>query len=357
MNPHDRAANPASFPGHEAIENPLATLGETLEIEPFQSDGGFDIPRLPIGFGLIAITAVLLGGVIGIIGAVLDFYLLILFPLLMGALIGLFGIGISRRAHIRNLGVAALIMAVGAALTVATVRYVEYRFEVSIWMAETEGQIAELEEGETWLTEDGEPFDPRELYEADLEIARNLGFLEYLQFTAEYGISFGRATESDPDGFAIQGGLVWAYWFLEWLLVFGLAVLIVRNQVNKPYDRNASAWYSETSLGKLPADPERLNAALARGSVEAIRKACADATGMVSMTVFHPAAPDETKTSVIELSKVTDDKGNTTTLGRYTLPSDMTLPLLALMGNPFPAQDEPAVGGAAPSPPAGNDGA
>lgn len=60
--------------------------------------------------------------------------------------------------------------------------------------------------------------------EFDQEEYGTTGFIAYVQSTAEAGISINRATSSsDSGGLNLSGGLAYAFWVVEALVMFGLA--------------------------------------------------------------------------------------------------------------------------------------
>lgn len=148
-------------------------------------------PLRVIGGTLIG--GIVIGGCIAILGRV--FYLIIVFPLLMGLAGGVLAAANVLRFNIKQYWTAALIgLAVGA-LIYGSYRYIDYL-----------------------------------LFVRQLSDNKPLYFFDYLHLVAKFGTSVGTLALQVP----LSEMATWIYWLIETLVVLGLSVLFARNAIPKP---------------------------------------------------------------------------------------------------------------------------
>ncbi len=134
-------------------------------------------------------AVVTLGIMSVIIGrAALEFYLIVLFPVLMGVVAGLWVRTIAGALRSRSMLLVLPLALILTAVAYGTYRYAEYFFV---------------------------------LEELDMT-SQQLTFQEYTDLTVEIGIEITRST-SDA-GFTLQDGLVWGYWGLEVVIILFIAI-------------------------------------------------------------------------------------------------------------------------------------
>lgn len=233
--------------------------------EPFKSDGGFTVLGLPLLFGLLAASGLVLGGIAGFISR--WFYLIILFPAGIG--LGLAGAGYfaGRLAKMRNLALAFLAGLFAGALAMGTMHFVEYRHFVSVRDEAVAGVPAAA------------------LAAADpkvQEIRAVNSFPAYLNFAAKEGVRIGRR------GGGINLGYwgTWIYWSLELLGVTVLAMLGTIGGALQPFCKRCDSWKDEKDLGRLSGDPERAKALVEKGRLDELREhSPGDVDGALVLTI------------------------------------------------------------------------
>jgi hypothetical protein len=156
--------------------------------EKILTDSNRTLWALRLTFGAI-LMIVLLGGVVAFVRQQFGIYLIILFPILMGAVAGLLGQGMRERLG-TNVIVAILASIVLGLLTYAFYRYADYLLFIR-------------------------------------ELGRNVPtFQEYTELQAELGLSIGRVTSSSS--IPLEGNVVYIYWLIEMGIVALLAAIAAR---------------------------------------------------------------------------------------------------------------------------------
>jgi hypothetical protein len=139
---------------------------------------------------------VFVGGIVAFVDQQLGFYLIVLFPILMGALGGFVGKTFAQQANI-SLVWAALIGILIGILTYFAYRYGDYLLFLPKLAAEG--------------------------------VTASVSFIEYTELQAELGITLSRVASSSS-GIELKGQQVWIYWGAELLLIVVGAVAGVRNR-------------------------------------------------------------------------------------------------------------------------------
>lgn len=171
-------------------------------------------------------AATLLGGLVGgaAAGAQGWFAPLILYPLLIGIVLGAVLFILSRTAQTANRAtvVVGALLAVGAA--VVAEHYVSYRVVVSRQEENRELQLARAAFGK--------------------DLGRPTGFADYLRREAQRGRPlFGKTVA--------RGTGVWLTWGLDALLILVAALAVVLPGLNLPYCGDCQTWYRTIRSGRL----------------------------------------------------------------------------------------------------------
>jgi hypothetical protein len=255
----------------------------TYTPEPYCPEGGFSILRLPLLAGILLVTAVVLGGLASFIGR--WWYLVVFFPLFMGAglvVAGLIGVDL---AKMRNRTLAVVLGVAGAAVAILALHYLDYLH----WTATRDEHFAEM--GEEMV---------RDLASEEAAID---SFPGYLNHKAHEGLRIGKG-----GGWNVGFYGTWAYWVLEFVIVATLVTwgLIVR--ATAPFCPACDTWKKETRLGTLQGDPDRVVARLKEGDVRRLREqGPAKGVSLLLSAAICPNCKDRSPIAV-KLEKVTKNK-------------------------------------------------
>ncbi len=185
----------------------------------------------------------------------LHFAPLILFPLLVGVVLGAMIVGLMRLAQVGHRPTVIVGIVLAVAVAVVGQHYLTFR----------ESRQRALQDQETFLkakrafgdlVKGRAPKPPAHL-------------LEYMQRQAKQGrtLWYRRSAEGDKldidrKGLTVQGGWAWATWIFDGLLTLVATLAIVVPAARLPYCNQCRSWYSVIRSG-------RIDAALARRLAEA----------------------------------------------------------------------------------------
>ena len=197
-----------------------------------------------IGFlSLSILGGMLTGAIFGIIGSFI--YLIIVFPALMGA-IG--GIIISKNARYTKTMNAVSITTVSV-LTVIALYFAFHYMRYTIFLA-TAGL-------QTFGVFSGESFEAGKVvvkYILEEETGRS-GFIGYMLYKAQQGISIGRRFSSDR--LNLGPVLTWVYWLLESGLISFMAISGSKNIKQMRLCEHCNSWYTEKEhVGGTPINKQ-----------------------------------------------------------------------------------------------------
>lgn len=200
--------------------------------------------RVPVIGYLALVIAALAGGLA--VGALTyfvsrQFYLVILFPLIIGALAGACIYGGVQLGRVRSPLIAMLFGVLAALATYGTYHYLTYaigfygdlqdEFKAQFDLELSDEDAQEL--GDTILQEE----------------TGATGIFAYMELTARDGITFSDAgrptTQTDP---TIKGVAVWIYWGIELLLIAGVAAGIGRLRAREPYSESGQKWFTHSTV-------------------------------------------------------------------------------------------------------------
>lgn len=300
------------------------------------------------------LTALFAGGAMGWGASFISqwFYLILLFPVFIGAVLGLVVGRTLKAGKVRNLAVAGVIGFVGGVVAMGAMHYFDFqRFE-----SDVQAEFAEA------TAEDVEAVAARweEIVAADAQYAALTGesalpsdLPSYLRFMATEGVQItGRAGSSTGFNLGFVGSYI--YWILEVLVVAGFTVFIARKLISVPFCVRANDWKAEQALGPFHASGRRVADALQRGDIGAVTAGLADASkgrDSLRMTLFTSPRFADTEPLEAKLEDVTRNaKGLPTrkTLAFVTLTPDALEPLRAaaaqaLANERSPVDAEPPV--------------
>jgi hypothetical protein len=173
------------------------------------------------------------GGLIGWVSVSIERYRapLLLFPLLMGLVLGATLVGMSRVCQVGNRFTVLLGVVLAALAAVIGQHYVGYRDARRQAQEDAQSyRLARLAFGDVVLGET--PVPPA-------------GFLDFLRWRAARGFHVV--------GYQARGAVVWVIWVADALLAVAAAVTVVLPALNKPYCDRCRSWFRTIRRG--PLDP------------------------------------------------------------------------------------------------------
>lgn len=213
--------------------------------------GKSDSGALLVLFGAMFATAILGGVVEGFIAN--WFSLLVLFPLLLGLIIGSVGVVLVTSRRVRNPLMAGLIGLTAGLVGQACVHFMAYE-HARTTVAEV---IAKNPDAAEFVREKGMSAAVDMAFAGDTGSAPIVG---YIKLAAETGITIthGGSSSSGP---TLTG--TWAYllWILEFLLAAGLAAWMPASQARDPFCEPCETWYRKEEVVATGAgDGDRVKA-------------------------------------------------------------------------------------------------
>jgi hypothetical protein len=192
--------------------------------------------RIPFGGLISLILAAIIGSLVvgGLVFAVSHLiYLIVLFPILMGAIGGAILAFAVKSGKVRSpiiAGLIGLIMGVGI---VGVYRFAEYyidfRNEIMVIVREDAGEGVPQEEVDQFIDE------------SLLEEVGSPGFIGYLKYAATLGTTITRSSSE----ITLDENATWAYWGLELLIVALFCAGMAFNAARKPFNEEAGEWYPD----------------------------------------------------------------------------------------------------------------
>ena len=190
---------------------------------------------MPVCFLLLIlgiISAGALGGILWAVDNYLNFYLVVAFPLLAGALAGgLLVLGV-RSGKVRSPFLAALIGLLTGVLIFGVYHfatyYVTFRGAVRDVYVEDVGKAPSDAELDQYINKG---------------LQRNTGdtgFIGYLKFAAQEGMTITNSTysSSSSSDIDLKDQWVWVYWGVELLLAGGVAAILASGEAKQPFDED-----------------------------------------------------------------------------------------------------------------------
>ncbi len=192
------------------------------------------LPRIAI---LCFLSAVLGGLFFGFVSQWLS--LLIVFPALLGALVGGVALSQVKAKHVRMpLAVALITLACGVAAESVNhlMKYVNARSAIA---HELEGDVTAA----PFIAEHGLAATVDAVLSGDEHQPVLLG---YFDMAAKAGITITRAGHSSSSNPTLTGVGVYALWFINFLIVCGVAMAMGVSEARKPFCEGCVAWYDST---------------------------------------------------------------------------------------------------------------
>jgi len=223
----------------------------------YVSSGKFSGAGLISLFGIGIICAVVLGFLVYFVS--LAFYLLLLFPIGWGLLVGLSAAAGVKAGKCRNAAMAAVVALLCAGLTYGTFHQLKNR-EVR---RNVQGLIAKAAQEKKF---DLQNSSVEKAYENWLhEETGQKGFWGEMAFRAKAGMNISKAGSGGSKDQApmISGTGMYVYWAIELAVIAGCALLLPWAAAREVYCEDCQEWYQKAplatlDLGKVPSAVEAL---------------------------------------------------------------------------------------------------
>ncbi len=200
----------------------------------------------PVGGVILLLVAAVVGGLAlgGILWAIEHFvnlYLVVLFPLVAGAIAGGLLALIVGSSKIRNPLIAGLAGLIAGVVIAGTYHFATY-------------YISFRGEARNILIEDGvkSPTEAEVDEVADFFLQSEVGdsgFIGYMKLAAREGITITRTVStSSSSGLTFQDTGAWIFWGAELLGMAVLAALMAGRAAGEPFDEKGGAWYDGPQL-------------------------------------------------------------------------------------------------------------
>jgi hypothetical protein len=237
----------------------------------YKPDGGAELP----GILKLASALAIVGAGLGFLAhwVAQYFYLILLFPALIGLAVGGVGALMVSNGRVRSPLIGGLAGLLGGALAMSMMHYFDYRTFQSEVLAHVHPVAIALahaspeEQAEVLSTL---PLSERAEAEWVLRLASVHSLLDFMNLSAEEGVQI----TSRSSGPGLNLGYVgsWIYWILEMLVVAGITFGMVRSRTREPYCRSCAAWKQKHALGGLGPDVAAAAAAVKDGDLERLRQ-------------------------------------------------------------------------------------
>ncbi|MES2793158.1 MAG: hypothetical protein V4719_26340 [Planctomycetota bacterium] len=302
----------------------------------YQSDGGFSLG------GLIKLTAIscLTGAVVGLLAGFISqwFFLVLVFPLGMGVLIGAAGAAGVKAVKVRMPLVCGAAGFMGGCVAVAAMngwQYYQFERELSIVPPEIRMLARNFDKLQPQLKELDPPVQEILNNLADNPEGREAlavnGILDFIDLQARRGVELNRA-KGGKNGLNLGYIGSYCYWGFELLLIAGIAFSIMRGAAAEPFCAGCEQWKTSSVAGSFLGPAKRLRDSLELGDLAGISSQVGQGDKLVA-TVFHclqcgPESPIDIRFEKVKI----DGKGNVTrkTFCTATYPGDAIEPVTQL---------------------------
>lgn len=328
-----------------------------FEPRPYRPDGGFSFS----GLAILTFITCLAGAVIGVIGGVIAqfFFLIILFPLVMGVVIGAagaFGVKTGRVRMPIVCGTAGLLGGCVAAAAMHGFAYYQFENELKEVPPEVRLLARNLEKLRPKLKElPPEVQDIINKLSQDDQSRRALavdGLLSYIDLMAHQGVEIGGRRGRNPMNLGYVGS--YCYWGFELFLIAGVAFGLMNATAAEPYCARCDNWKKSEPVGAFPGDAKSVQIAVENGDLAAIPNHVTPTGDQLTASVFTCPQCEKQSEIDVRIDKVTtNSKGeeSTSTLCTVTYPGEALESVREVFGSALsgaqkfftpPAEDAPA---------------
>jgi hypothetical protein len=231
--------------------------------QPYEPDGGFSPPGLPLLFGVLFVAGVVFGWLASFIGQ--WFYLILVFPLGIGFCLALIGVFMGKVAKLRSPflgGFAGLFAAVVAMLSIHWFDYQRFENERQELLAlQFPEQVRGVPVQERMEIETAKKMQDR-LRSVD-------SFAKFMNFEAEEGVTI--SSHGGKGGLNLGYYGSWIYWIAEFGVVAFLCFAGLHASAKDPFCTQCNSWKKERDLATLDSNCEELKCILEDGDLAKLR--------------------------------------------------------------------------------------
>ncbi len=249
-----------------------APLGQ-FDIAKYRPDGGVSLAGALQLTGILGLLGILLGIVASFISRY--FWLVLVFPIIIGCCIGAVGSACIKRFHIRNSIYCGISGLLAGALAMLAMHYFDYRYfqdEMRANLGPDADIVFELARNIDEITAPNSDA-PQEIRDCAenlkldpfwLKALQVNSLLDYLDLQAEIGVEIGDVVGAGQRNANLGYVGSYIYWIIEAALVAGFAFGIMSGSASQPYCQNCSQWKPPLMVGMYP-DPDHVCSALKEG--------------------------------------------------------------------------------------------
>ncbi len=243
------------------------------DVRPYRPDGGFTASGLITMLGAMLVAGAAIGFAAHFVSKL--FYLIILFPILIGLFLGAVGTRLVKFANLRNPLLGGLAGLVGGAAAMTMMHYFDYHSFRNAQLAAID-ESPELREVRDYTPAQREAIIAEEAPEdraearAFLEAMAVRGFVDHIDYSARQGVEIKKG-----GGKGLNLGYVgtYIYWLVEMLIVAGITFAMVRKQTTEPFCTDCALWKPYRRLGAFGGTSDVAQAGVTSGDVNAIAAA------------------------------------------------------------------------------------
>jgi hypothetical protein len=306
------------------------SLPSSYTTSKYQADGGFTISGLAPFFGISAIAGAITGYAAGWVSQ--WFYLVLLFPIVIGAAVGAVGGTAIRIGKVRVpwlCGLAGFLAGTLACFSMYMCEYSRFEAELEMIPPEFREMARNLEQFQARRAEL-----PKEIQEFVDELAQDEqgrqtlaidGFFDYMDVQAQNGVEIGRATDVNKKGgmnLGYTGSYI--YWGIELLIVAGISFAMMKGRAAEPFCIHCENWKTTEELGRVAGDQPSVVEALETGRLSEIKAGAPMPSGLI-LSIFECQKCGADSTIDLGLVRTDmNDKGeaSTTKITMVTYPGD-----------------------------------
>lgn len=226
---------------------------------PYRPEGGFN----PVGAVLLLVASLLSGLMLGILAGLVArwLYIVLIFPVLIGGIVGAVGYGVIRLAKVRNTALGAVSGLLGGFFAMLSMHYLAYmNFEAQLsnipaQVREAERKLASMPPEEIQK----QPFLDDQAKQAFSDPVHRAGFRvhnlwTFMHYRAKLGVTLSRTSSVGRNDSGMNLGYIgsWIYWSIEVLIVAGIALAVQHHGAKQPFCRRCQNWKEARNLGVLP---------------------------------------------------------------------------------------------------------
>lgn len=260
-----------------------------FDAEPYHPDGGFSVARLPILLGALLVVAVALGWLSSFIGQ--WFYLVLIYPMAVGAGLAVTGLWAGRVAQMRNPLLGGLIGLLSAAVAITAMHYFDYQRHIKKATAEV---LA--------IPHAGPRLTPAEV---ETILREAVSFGRFMNLQAEAGVRIG-----SDNGLNLGFVGSWIYWAAELLVVACMASAGVYRSTREPFCRECSSWKTTRTIGVLPETADLIEAMRTGDLTRAAADAAKPGVGILLLNAAVCPQCDTRSPLAVKLERVVKDNEN-----------------------------------------------